>query len=146
MRRLLYGLAWLPLWAALPAQALDYRSVAQAAVMYDAPSSKASPLFVIAPLTPVEVVVTVQDWVKVRDASGGLAWIEQRAVADQRTVLVTAARAQVLSQPDVAAPLVFEADKSVVLELLQAAPPGWAQVKHRDGQIGYVRASQVWGL
>lgn len=128
------------------AAALDYRSLAEPAVMYDAPSIKAQPLFVVARYTPVEVVVALEGWLKVRDATGGLAWIEKRAVAESRTLLVSAARAQVRSQAEANASLVFEAEKGVVLELIEAAPPGWAKVKHRDGQAGFVRANQVWGL
>ncbi len=133
--------------AAGPAAALDYRSLAEPAVMYDAPSAKAQPLFVVAPYTPVEVVVALEGWLKVRDATGSLAWIEKRAVADQRTLMVTVSRAQVRSKPETDASVVFEAEKGVVLELLDAAPSGgWAKVKHRDGQTGFVRANQVWGL
>ncbi|MBI3523356.1 MAG: hypothetical protein HY066_02320 [Betaproteobacteria bacterium] len=136
------------LLASLPAAALDYLSLAEPAVMYDAPSLKAAPLFVIARYTPVEVVVALEAWIKVRDASGDLAWIEKRQLSEKRTVLVTAQRAQVRSQPDANAPLVFEAEKNVVLELVQPvlAATGWVQVRHRDGQSGFVRVNQVWGL
>ncbi|OIQ97724.1 bacterial SH3 domain protein [mine drainage metagenome] len=143
-RTALVGIALL--LAAGPAAALDYRSLAAPTVMYDAPSIKAKPLYVIARDTPVEVVVALDGWLKVRDASGSLAWIEKGVVADQRTVQVSVSRAQVRSQPQADAPLVFEAEKNVVLTLLEAAPAGWAKVQHRDGQTGYVRADQVWGL
>ena len=143
-RDALVGIALL--LAAGPAAALDYRSLAAVAVMYDAPSIKAKPLYVIARDTPVEVVVALDGWLKVRDASGSLAWIEKGVVTDQRTVQVSVSRAQVRSQPQADAPLVFEAEKNVVLTLLDAAPAGWAKVQHRDGQTGYVLADQVWGL
>ena len=132
--------------ASLPAAALDFLSLAEPAVMYDAPSVKAVPLFVIARHTPVEVVVALEAWYKVRDAAGGLAWVEKRLLSEKRTVLVTAARAQVRAQADPNAPLVFEAEKDVVLDLVEPASAGWARVRHRDGQSGYVRVSQVWGL
>ena len=128
------------------AGAFDYRSLAEPAVMFDAPSAKARPMFVVTRYTPVEVVVALEGWLKVRDASGGLAWVERRQVAEQRMVAVKLARAQIRAQPEESAPLVFEAEKDVVLELVEAAPPGWAKVKHRDGQLGYVRGSQIWGL
>lgn len=144
LRRCLPVLALLA--AALPALALDFRSLGEPAVLYDAPSAKAKALFVVARFTPVEVVVALEGWLKVRDASGGLAWVERRLVAEQRTVAVRPARAQVRTQAEDGAPLVFEAEKDVVLELVEAAPPGWAKVRHRDGQTGYVRATQVWGL
>ena len=139
------GLALLFLVAG-PTLALDYRSLAEPTVMYDAPSAKAQPLFVIARHTPVEVVVALEGWLKLRDSAGTLAWVEKRTVLDQRSLLVVAARGQIRTQPEDDSPLVFEAEKGVVLDLIEAAPPGWAKVKHRDGQSGFVRASQVWGL
>lgn len=132
--------------AAPTAWALDYLSVAEAAALYDAPSQKARPLFAIAAGTPVEAVVTLDAWVKVRDAKGDLVWIEKRNLSQKRTVIVRAERAQVRAQADDKAPLAFEAEKDVVLEWVEAGPLGWARVRHRDGQGGFVKASQVWGL
>lgn len=144
--RAIAALAGLTFLAA-PAWALEFRSVAEAGtVMFDAPSQKAKPLFIIAPGTPVEVVVSLGEWTKVRDATGDLAWIERKSLADKRMLIVAAKSAEVRSQAEAGAPLVFEADKDVLLELVEPGPPGWAKVRHRDGQSGYVRASQVWGL
>ena len=126
--------------------ALDYRSVSETAVLYDAPSQKAKPVFAIAAGTPVEMVVTLAAWVKVRDAKGDLAWIEQRQLAEQRTVQVRTERAQVRANAEDAAALIFEAEPDVLLEIIEPAPAGWAKVRHRDGQQGFVKASQVWGL
>lgn len=128
------------------AAALDYRSVSESAVLYDAPSQKAKPLFAIAAGTPVEMVVTLAAWVKVRDAKGDLAWIEQRQLAEQRTVQVRAERAQVRANAEDSSALLYEAEPDVLLELVEPAPAGWAKVRHRDGQQGFVKASQVWGL
>jgi SH3-like domain-containing protein len=128
------------------ALALDYRSVAEATVLYDAPSQKTKPLYAIARGTPVEQVVAVEGWVKVRDQKGELAWIEKRLLSDKRTVIVRSDRAQVRAQAEDRAALVFEAVQDVVLELVEPAASGWARVKHRDGQQGFVKAAQVWGL
>ena len=143
----LAGLGLVAVLLAAPAWALEFRSVAEAgAVMYDAPSQKARPVFVVARGTPVEVVVSIEGWAKVRDASGDIVWIEKRTLGDKRMLIVTARSAEVRSQAEAGAPLVFEADKDVVLELVEAGPPGWARVRHRDGQSGFVRVNQVWGL
>jgi SH3-like domain-containing protein len=145
-----YLAGWAAVAAALlcpaPSWALDFRSVAQAAVLYDAPSKSAKPLFAIARHTPVEVVVTLDAWVKVRDSSGDIAWIEKGSLSNRRTVMISAARAEIRTRPDDASPPVFECDKDVALELVEAAPPGWAKVRHRDGQSGYVRVARLWGL
>lgn len=128
------------------AWAIDYLSIAEPAAMYDAPSQKARPLFAIAAGTPVEAVVSLDAWVKVRDARGDLAWVEKRHLSQQRTLIVRGERAQVRQQPDEKAALAFEAERDVVLEFVDAAAPGWARVRHRDGQTGFVKAAQVWGL
>ena len=128
------------------AGALDYRSLGEAAVLYDAPSQKAKPLFVIAAGTPVEAIVTLDAWIKVRDAKGDLAWAERRLIADKRMLQVRANRAQVHAEADEGAKLVFEAEPDVLLELVEAGPVGWVKVRHRDGQQGFVKVSQVWGL
>ena len=144
-RRVASALAGLAVVAG-PAFAIDYLSVAEPAVMYDAPSAKAKPLFVVARGTPVESVVVVGAWVKVRDVKGDLAWVEKSQLAsDRRTVIVRAKSAQIHTEPSDGAPLVFEAEADVVLEFVAAATPGWLQVRHADGQSGYVRLSQVWG-
>lgn len=143
---LLGGLVFLAL-APLPARALDFRSIAEAGtVMYDAPSQKARPLFVAARGTPVEVVVSTEAWIKVRDAAGDIAWVEKRALADKRMLIVLGTGAEVRKEADAAAALVFEADKDVLLEWLEAGPAGWVRVRHADGQSGFVRVNQVWGL
>ena len=136
---------------ALAVQAADYRSVepgegSAAAILYDSPSKKGVPQFIIRRYTPVEVVVSLEAWVKVRDREGGLSWIAKNELAERRTVQVTADTAQVRQSADANAPVAFSAAKGVALELVQVGPPGWAQVKHRDGTSGYVRDNQVWGL
>lgn len=132
--------------AAAAAHALDYRSIAAPAVLYDSPSTKGKALYIINAGTPVEAVVAMQGWVKVRDMQGGLAWVESKQVSDKRMVQVRVDRAPVLSQPSDKASQVFEAERDVVLELLESTGTGWAKVRHRDGQVGYVKTLQVWGL
>ena len=128
------------------ANALDYRSVSEAAVLYDAPSQKAKPLFVIAPGTPVEVIVSLDAWVKVRDLKGDLAWIERGQLPDKRTVQVRTEGAQIRAEANDAAKLAFEAEADVLLDFLETGPAGWVKVRHRDGPQGFVKATQVWGL
>lgn len=130
------------------ALALDYRSVGEAAVLYDAPSQKAKPLFAIAAGTPVEAIVTLDTWVKVRDMKGDLAWIERRLLAEKRTVQLRERAAVRAEAQETAAP-VFEADADVLLDLVEPGPTptmGWVRVRHRDGPQGFVKAAQIWGL
>jgi len=131
---------------AFSANAADFRSVQEgAAVLYDAPSRQATPLFVVSRSYPLEVIVNLEAWVKVRDHAGSLTWIERKALAEKRTVLVTAPSAEARQRPEDAAPAVFSAAQNVVLELLEVAPNGWLRVRHGDGATGFMRAASVWG-
>jgi hypothetical protein len=126
--------------------ALEFRSVAPpAAVLYDAPSLKARKLFILNQGYPVEVVVTLDTWLKVRDAAGELAWIEGKNLSMQRSVMVKVARAEVRRAPDENAPVVLIVEQDGLLEVIETAD-NWAQVKHHDGTTGYIRITQVWGL
>jgi SH3-like domain-containing protein len=131
----------------LPARALEYRTVESATVLYDTPSLKGARLFVIHRDTPVEVIDdNLEGWTKVRDAAGTLAWIEKRNLGERRTLIVKVERAVVLKNPANTAPLSFEAERNVSLDYLETVPGGWIKVRHRDGQEGYARASEVWGF
>lgn len=133
-------------FAASPAPAADYRSIAEnGAVLYDAPSRAAKPVYVASKFYPVEVIVNLDAWMKVRDAAGGLSWVEKKALAERRMVLVTAPVATVRARPDESAPTVFQAQQNVALELAEVAAGGWVRVRHADGATGFVRAEQVWG-
>lgn len=126
--------------------ALEFLSIKDAGViMYDAPSLKADKLYVASRHLPVEAVVKVEGWVKVRDSSGSLAWVEEKQLSDARYVIVTAPSAEIHQAASSNSPLVFRAQQNVVLELIEPAAGGWAKVKHSDGQTGYVRTAQVWG-
>lgn len=129
------------------ALALEFRSIsANGTILYDAPSPKAKRLYLASQYYPVEVVVSLDGWNKVRDSRGDLLWVETRQLSDKRTVLVTAPLADIRQTPDIKGALVFQAEQNVALEFIEPASPGWIKVRHRDGQSGFVSISQVWGI
>lgn len=133
--------------AAGAAQAFEFRSVgANPVIMYDAPTAKGSKVFVAPRGMPVEVILTYQAWSKVRDVSGELSWVESKDLVARRNVIVRIANAKIRAAADDSSALVFSADKFVLLEMAEPAAGGWVKVKHRDGQIGYVRVAEVWGV
>ncbi len=144
MRSLLFPLL---LMAAPVVLAGEFRSIGENATpMYDAPSVKANKLFVASRYYPVEVIVRLDTWTKVRDAAGDLSWVEKRTLSDTRTLVVTASLADVRQRAEDGAPLVFQARRGVALEVVELGAGPWVKVRHRDGQSGFVRANQVWGL
>ncbi len=133
--------------AAPGAFAAEFRSLGERpAILYDAPSVRADRLFVASRHHPFEVLVKLDQWTKVRDANGEVAWVENRAWGERAMVLVTVPLADVRAAPNAQSALVFEAYKQVVLEIAEPPADGWVKVRHRDGQSGYIRTSHVWGV
>jgi SH3-like domain-containing protein len=145
-RLLLPGLAFLSLVFSFSAHALEFRSVASAkAILYDAPSLEAAKLYILNSGYPVEIIVNLGDWVKVRDQLGTLSWIENKNLSTKRMVLVLE-KTDIKSAENANSPLLATVEKDVALELLSPViKNGWVKVKHRDGITGFVQASALWG-
>ena len=134
------------LLAATTAHALDYVSVAgNSAILYDTPSLKGKKLYVISRYTPLEKVVNLEHWIKVRDSSGGMAWIERQAVSDKHYVVVKVALASVRQAPEPNAPVVFQLSRNVVIESMGINGGGWIKARHQDGSTGFMKSVDVWG-
>ncbi|ALK95248.1 hypothetical protein AB595_27025 [Massilia sp. WF1] len=135
------------LLASCSALAFDFKTVgARPAILYDAPSAKGGKLFIAPSGMPVEVMLSYGDWVKVRDASGDLAWTESKNLSARRNVIVRVAGARVRAAPEDNAAVLMTADKNVLLELVDPEAGPWLRVRHRDGISGYIRASDIWGI
>lgn len=145
--RVATGIALVLLAASLPAAAQEYRSIGEpAAVLYDAPSTKARRLWVLSRGYPVQVAVSIEGWTKVRDAAGDLSWVETRALSSARTVLVRAAMGTMRDGPSETGAVVLRVGRDVVLDMVDPPAGEWVRVRHRDGATGFIHANQVFGL
>lgn len=126
--------------------ALEFGSAARPVILYDAPTSTASKMAVINAGYPLEKIVSANGWVKVRDETGALAWIEESAFSAKRTLLVSAPLAHVLEKPLDNASARFRVQRGVMLDLIAPGEGGWVKVRHANGQEGYARIRDIWGL
>lgn len=115
------------------------------AIMYDAPSLKAEKLFIVNAYFPVQVLVKVEGWTKVKDSSDTIAWIENKFLTERRYVIVTAPLANIHQSADIHSPILFQVQKDVVIELLDSSTTDWVQIRLQNGQMGYIRSNQIWG-
>ena len=116
------------------------------AILYDGLSTKANKIFILSRFRPVEVLVKLDKWTKIRDAENAIGWMENAFIGDKRYVQVSSNSAEIRLAPNTNAATVFEAQRAVVLEPTgPATADGWLPVRHRDGQAGFVRVGQVWG-
>lgn len=139
----------LMIFALLPAMAaaLEFKSVAaDKTILYDAPSASAKKIYILSQYYPLEIIVDLGAWQKVRDAEGAISWVEAKSLSVKKTVLVTAANADIRLEPDAASKLLATVEKNVALELLEAKPAnGWLKIQHRDGVTGYISVRSIWG-
>jgi len=114
-------------------------------IMYDAPSLKAEKLFIVNAYFPVQVLVKVEGWTKVKDSSDTIAWVENKFLTERRYIIVTAPLANIHQAADIHSPILFQIQKDVVIEWLDSNTADWVQVRLQNGQMGYIRSNQVWG-
>jgi SH3-like domain-containing protein len=143
---ILMGLTGL-VWCVNDLQAAEFRSVSIAKVIgYDAPSTEATKTYIYSKDYPLEVIVNLGDWLKLRDQQGSLSWVENKNLSQKRAVLVLEKTdlTQTETQPSA---LVATVEKGVSLELVSMeVKNGLVKVKHRDGFTGYVQATKLWGV
>lgn len=136
--------------AAFGAAHAEFRqTVDVATVAFEGPSAKAARQYLYPRGTPLEVVVQIEGWVKVRDVQGELVWLERKSLGTRTNVVVKTPVADVYAAPDVASPIVFRAENGVTLQLVTPQPAdagAWTQVRHRDGQVGFMRMDTLFGL
>jgi len=131
-----------------PVWALEYRSIAvPKAILYDAPSAAAKKVRLLSQYYPVEVIVNLGDWLKVRDARGSISWIESKQLSSKRMVMITANSADLRQAADANSTLLATLEKDVALEVAdEHLENGWLKVRHRDGLTGFILISTTWGF
>ena len=135
----------------LTANAEDFKQTTEAVtVAYEGPSVRSTKLFLYSRGTPLELLVTIEGWYKVRDAQDALVWVEKRALSDRSNVVVKSlGPVDVMTAPDANSRVAFRVDSGVLLSLVSpptAATGAFVQVRHRDGQTGFVRIDALFGV
>jgi SH3-like domain-containing protein len=128
--------------------AADYKQISENnTILFDSPSAKSSKLYILGAGMPVEIIVSVAGWVKVRDASGTLGWVEPKQVGNRTQVQVKVPFASIRARAEESAPVVFSAERDVLLTLAEpTASSGWVRVNHKDGVSGFVRIESLFGI
>lgn len=143
------GLVWLAFcFFAQSAHCADFVTVSiNTAITYDAPSALAKPVYQYTQGSPLQVYLTVEGWIKVRDQFDILQWIPQEHVSKKRLVTVKSNQAKLFKTAQASTMPTAIFNRDVMLELMSTSPQnGWVKVKHQDGIEGYVAVSDVWGI
>jgi SH3 domain protein len=127
----------------------DFISVkVKQAVLFEGPSKTTEKMYIVTEGYPLEVLVSLKDWKKVKDHNGKISWIESKNIHNERTVLITKDDAVIFNQANERSHKLANVDKFVVLKLNSPILIGnWAQVKTQiEGLIGFINSAEVWGL
>ena len=118
------------------------------AVLFEGPSKTTEKMYIVTEGYPLEVLVSLKDWKKVKDHNGKISWIESKNIHNERTLLITKDDTVIFNQANEKSHKLANVDKFVVLKLNSPILVGnWAQVKTQiEGLIGFVNAREVWGL
>ena len=127
----------------------DFISVkVKQAVLFEGPSKTTEKMFIVTEGYPLEVLVSLKDWKKVKDHNGKISWIESKNTHNERTVLILKDDAVIFNQANEKSHKLANVDKFVVLKLNSSMLVGnWAHVKTQiEGLVGFINSREVWGL
>jgi len=142
-----YFFVWIVCFISQSAYA-EFRSVASAkTILYEAPSATTKRVYLVGEGYPLEIIVNLGDWLKVRDPYGTLSWAESKNLQSKRTVIVKVDKANIYKDPESKSALVATIEKDVVIELSDPLiANGWIKVRYQQDLDGYLQTSQVWGI
>ena len=142
-----YFFVWIVCFISQSAYA-EFRSVAFAkTILYEAPSATTKRVYLVGEGYPLEIIVNLGDWLKVRDPYGTLSWAESKNLQSKRTVIVKVDKANIYKDPESKSALVATIEKDVVIELSDPhIANGWIKVRYQQDLDGYIQTSQVWGI
>jgi SH3-like domain-containing protein len=78
--------------------------------------------------------------------NSSLSVLQSKQLIAKRTVVVNATAAKIRTAADEGSAIVFVADKGVLLDIAEPVASGWIKVKHVDGQTGFIKLADIWGV
>ena len=121
---------------------------ADQAYLHEAPSSSTKKSFIVTKGYPLEVIVSLKEWKKVKDHEGLINWIKTSDLSSKRTVLNLKGDNPIYLEPSSASPILAKVNENVTLELLDAKKiDDWVKVYSKVGDIeGFIKATNLWGI
>lgn len=92
---------------------------------------------------PVTVLEKKDKWYKIQDFEGDIGWLHSSVLDKTATVIVKSDNANVRSGPGTDAPVAFPVNKGVPFKTLQTKGD-WINIRHVDGDEGWIHRSLIW--
>ena len=127
----------------------DFMSVnTDQAFLHEAPSGSTKKVFIVTKGYPLEVIVSLKEWKKVKDHEGLINWIKTSDLSSKKTVLNLKDNNSIYLEPSSESPMLAKVNMNVTLELLDEKKiDDWVKVYSKVGDIeGFIKATDLWGI
>ena len=127
----------------------DFMSVnADQAFLHEAPSDSTKKSFIVTRGYPLEVLVSLKEWKKVKDHEGLINWIKTSDLSSKRSVLNLKGDNPIYLEPSSVSPILAKVNENVTLEILDEKKiDDWVKVYSKVGDIeGFIKATDLWGI
>ena len=92
---------------------------------------------------PLEVLRRQDGWVFFRDFEGDEAWIYEKLLGKEKTVITRTDMVNIRSGPGTENPIVFKAERGVPFRVLQQKGD-WLRIESSNGDKGWIHKKLVW--
>ena len=124
----------------------ESRSVGVASANFRTGPSTSRPILYTADrYYPVQVVRCDVGWCETRDFEGDRAWVAERLLSEQPSVVVNVDRVNVRHGPTTRAKVLFRVDWGEALKVTERKDE-WLEIEDVEGERGWVYAKLTWGL
>lgn len=93
---------------------------------------------------PVEVVEKKKGWLKVKDFEGDIAWVTEKVLGKQATVVVSSDKANIRESASTSSDVVFKVERGEVFKI-EERKGSWIKVVDSRGDGGWIRSDMTWG-
>lgn len=92
---------------------------------------------------PLQVLTKSDQWIQFRDFEGDIGWIHQSLVASIPAVITRSDKCNVRSGPGTKFSILLTVERGIPFKVLKRQGK-WLQVRHADGDQGWIHQSLVW--
>ncbi|MEM7178001.1 MAG: SH3 domain-containing protein [Pseudomonadota bacterium] len=93
---------------------------------------------------PVRIIAEHGDWRRILDSDNAGGWVYHALISGRRTVLITAPKVMIRSDPDPAAEATAQVHQGVIARLKRCRD-GWCEITVQDVD-GWAPAETIWGI
>ena len=92
---------------------------------------------------PLEVLTKSDQWIQFRDFEGDIGWIHGSLVARIPAVITKSDKCNIRGGPGTQFDILLTVERGIPFNVLKRQGK-WLQVRHADGDLGWIHKSLVW--